>query len=508
MKKTAMHLAMTALVAGFTLPSVVVAADENLEKKIEQLSEELATLKEQVKKANENTKELDVLKDQVKKVEDKSLGKWLTIGGDYRFRFDSLHGDIPAYYQYMSPTSMPVLMPSSKPDNDSLMTNRFGLNLKAKATENVTVTSRLLMDKTSGNQTADATNAGYFADRSSVLDGTIGHVPSDNTLRVDQVFATWSNILDQPMWFSVGRRPSTGGAPTNLRQNNERPGNGGVPGLLVDYAFDGMTLGYAPDIDALPGAYGKICYGRGFEAGYDTRNNLKDTDMIGIAVVAIDTDPIRFDFQWNRGINIFDNPNNVGAELGDIDWFGLGALSTLKNVGPGNLQLFASTGMSITHPNGKHALMDFGSGPQDTGAGLLSNGSDTSDQTGYSAYLGLRYDLPTGTKLGVEYNYGSKYWMPFDPAADDMWTSKLGTRGNVYEAYVIQELKLKAISSYFSKVFFKVGYQYYDFQYTGSNNWVGAPVEIADLTASPMNAQMFSPLKSAQDIYATFEVKF
>ena len=509
MKRKAINLALTALVAGLALPPATVnAADEDLVKRIEQLSKELETLKEQVKKSSEASKEVETLKGQVKKVEDKSLGKWLTIGGDYRFRFDSLRGEIPAYYQYMSPTSMPALMPSSKPTNDSLMTNRFGLNLKAKATEDVTVTSRLLMYKTTGSQTDDATNEGFFADRSSVLDGTIGHVPSDNALLVDQVFATWSNIADLPMWFSVGRRPSTGGAPTNLRQNNERPGNGGVPGLLVDYAFDGMTLGYAPDIDALPGAYAKICYGRGFEAGYDYYNNLKDTDMVGIAVVAIDTDPIRFDFQWNRGINIFDNPNNVGEELGDIDWYGLGALSTLKNVGIGNLHLFASTGMSVTHPNGKHAMMDFGSGPQDTGAGLLVNGSDTSDETGYSAYLGMRYDLPTGTKLGAEYNYGSEYWMPFDPAADDMWTSKLGTRGNVYEAYVIQELKLKPISSYFSKAFFRLGYQYYDFQYTGSNNWVGAPVDISDLSASPMNAQMLPPLKSAHDIYATFEVKF
>ena len=140
--------------------------------------------------------------------------------------------------------------------------------------------------------------------------------------------------------------------------------------------------------------------------------------------------------------------------------------------------------MSITHPNGKHALL------ARRGLARLrrrpaGERPDQSDNTGYGAYAGLRYDLPSGTKIGGEYNYGSKYWMPFDPAADDMWTSKLGTRGNVYEAYLIQELKLAPISSFVSKVFFKVGYQYYDFQYTGSNNWVGAPVKISELTASP-----------------------
>jgi hypothetical protein len=87
-----------------------------------------------------------------------------------------------------------------------------------------------------------------------------------------------------------------------------------------------------------------------------------------------------------------------------------------------------------------------------------------------------------------------------------MWTSKVGTRGNVYEPYIIQELDLKPISSRLSKAFFKVGYQYYDFEYTGSNNWVGAPVKISDIKQS--TALMMAPVKTAHDVYATFEVKF
>jgi len=88
-----------------------------------------------------------------------------------------------------------------------------------------------------------------------------------------------------------------------------------------------------------------------------------------------------------------------------------------------------------------------------------------------------------------------------------MWTSKLGARGNVYEGYIIQELPLKPISSYVSKAFFRVGYQFYDFDYTGSNNWVGGPVKISALN-NPANAQMLTPLSNAQDLYATFEVHF
>jgi hypothetical protein len=440
-------------------------------------------------------KEVAALKQQAKRVDEKSLNKWLTIGGSYRFRLDSLSGDVPDYFQFLGPTTPPALTPGFEPKNDTLMTNRFALDLKAKATRNVSITTRLLMYKTSGNATADATNAGFFADRSFILDGSIGHVPSDNTLRVDQVFATWSNIADLPVWFSVGRRPSTGGSPLHLRQNDLAPGNGGVPGLLVDYAFDGMTLGVAPEIDLLPGAYAKLCYGRGFEAGY--REDVRDTDMIGVQLVPYDTDPLRIDFQWNRGYDIFDNPNAVTVQLGDIDWYGVNLLSKLKDVGPGDLNAFASGGVSSTHPNG-NVLMP--------GAGLLGDGSE--DETGYAVYAGFRYDLPSGTKLGGEFNHGSEFWIPFDPASDDVWTAKLGTRGNVYEGYLIQELPLEPIASFVSKAFFKVGYQRYDFEYTGSNNWIGAPVKISELTASPFNAQFLPPVETAQSIYGTFEVKF
>jgi len=515
MKKKNVKKIAVALVLSLMVPLVAHATDADLQLKVDQL-----------------TKEVNDLKSSVKKVEDKSIGKWLTIGGDYRFRVDSLHGKTAAYTNAMALGSMmPSVMngtmtmaaamaaaavPADKPKNESLYTNKFDLDLHAKATKDVTVNVKLAMYKSFGSQGTEATTGTYFADRVGVMDGTIGHVPSSSLLEVDRAYATWSNIAEQPVWFSVGRRPSTDGAPSNLRLNNERPGNGGTPALLVDYAFDGMTLGWAPDIDALPGAYAKICYGRGFDSGFKTAtNSLKDTDMLGIAIIPVDTDPLRVWFQWNRGFNIFDSSAmsstsfgqafKPSTNLGDIDWYGIGAMSTLKKVGPGNINFFADFGMSVTQPNANTS----------NGLGMMSNtfdgifsGAPSSIDTkeGYAVYVGARYDLPSKTKIGFEYNHGSKDWITFTPASDDMWTSKLGTRGSVYEPYIIQELNLKPISSYFAKAFFKLGYQYYDFEYTGSNNWVGAPVKISSI--QPTTALMMAPVKSAHDVYATFEVKF
>jgi hypothetical protein len=564
MKKTVFNFVLTAFVAGLALPLTVAAADEELQKKIDQLSQEV-----------------ELLKGQVKKVDDKSLGRWLTIGGDYRFRMDSLRGETAAYtngatfmraaqaapavmgffatpaagallsttsysgvagltpnammgnlVNYMANTAgnpyfgnpaaagaylqsigAGAYVPAYKPKNETLYTNKFGLDLHAKATQNVTVTAKLDMYKTFGSQVDDQVTGNYFADRVGVFDGTVGHVPSDSKLNVDRVYATWSNIAEQPIWFSVGRRPATNGAPTNLKMNRERPGNGGTPALLVDYAFDGMTLGYAPDIEALPGAYAKVCYGRGFDSGFRTSSNsIKDTDMLGVAVIPVDTDPLRVWMQWNRGYNIFDFPamSNTAfgdtapsVNLGDIDWYGLGAMSAIKRVGPGTLNFFADFGLSVTHPNDN---VSANAGFQ----GLLTGGflspEAPSDKTGWGAYAGVRYDLPSKTKIGFEYNHGSKNWIPFSPAADDLWTTKVGTRGNVFEPYIIQELDLKPISSFSSKSFFKIGYQYYDFEYTGSNNWVGAPQKISNVSGADM--MLMTPLKKAYDIYATFEVLF
>jgi hypothetical protein len=566
MKKQNIRKIVVTLMLGMMVPLAANAADEDLQLKVDKL-----------------TKEVNDLKGVVKKVEDKSIGRWLTIGGEYRFRVDSLHGQTVGYTNApafmgalqqdptftnffanpqtqgllsttsysgvagLTPGSMmgnlmgyltapttsggqgmtpaqagaylqqlggKAFVPAYKPKNETLYTNKFGLDLHAKATQDVTVNVKLDMYKTFGSQTDTATTGNYFADRVGVFDGTLGHVPSDGQLNVDRAYATWSNIAEQPVWFSVGRRPSTNGAPSNLRLNNERPGNGGTPALLVDYAFDGMTLGYAPDIDMLPGAYAKICYGRGFDSGFKTSSNsIKDTDMLGIAIIPVDTDPLRVWLQWNRGFDIFDFPvmNNTAAfgntspsvNLGNIDWYGAGAMSTLKNVGPGNLNIFTDLGLSVTHPND---TVSANAGFQGLGTGGFLAPEAPKDKTGWAVYAGIRYDLPSKTKIGFEFNHGSKDWITFAPAADDMWTSKVGVRGNVYEPYIIQELNLKPISSYFAKAFFKIGYQYYDFEYTGSNNWVGAPVKISSIQSSDM--LLLAPVKTAHDVYATFEVKF
>ncbi|TAN57213.1 MAG: DUF3373 family protein, partial [Rhodospirillales bacterium] len=99
---------LVALIASMVLPLAAHAADADLLNKIEAMSRELEALKNQVRaneaKAAQTAEQvkavaaksegaaLDDLKSQVTKLEGKSLGKWLTVGGDYRFRVDALEG--------------------------------------------------------------------------------------------------------------------------------------------------------------------------------------------------------------------------------------------------------------------------------------------------------------------------------------------------------------------------------------------------------------------------------
>ena len=427
----------------------------------------------------------------------------LEIGLDYRFRVDSLKGTVHDYIDTgLRPGS--TVGPTAGYDvkNDTIFMNRFGMHMKANPVEDVTMKAKLDMYKISGHQTANPFMGPFFADRGEVNDGTASHVPEDSIMRVDYAYATVSNIFGAPIWYSVGRRPSTGGIPSNIRQNNEKQGTAGIPSMLVNYAFDGMTVGYAPDIDALPGFYAKLCYGRGYESGLQAKGSglPRDTDFYGLNSSLYDTDNLHVEIQYQLGRNIFDAPSDsamLSTNLGNISWLGGVVMGKVNN-----LNLFATAATSKTDPSGKTTMGGM--------AGLMNSGPvSTENHTGTAFYVGGRYDIAsTGTKVGLEYNHGSKNWISMVPAEDDIWTGKLGTRGDVYEVYIIQSLNRKAIAKK-GEAFIRLGYQLYNFNYTGSNNWVGAPVKISDLNqTTAANAQYLVPIEKASDLFLTFDVRF
>jgi hypothetical protein len=85
-------------------------------------------------------------------------------------------------------------------------------------------------------------------------------------------------------------------------------------------------------------------------------------------------------------------------------------------------------------------------------------------------YLGIRYSIPKDdgrTKIGFEFNHGTKYWFNFSNAEDDIIAPKTDTRGNVYESYLTHR-----IADHF---LFKADYIRYNYTWSGSGWHIGEP---------------------------------
>ena len=88
-------------------------------------------------------------------------------------------------------------------------------------------------------------------------------------------------------------------------------------------------------------------------------------------------------------------------------------------------------------------------------------------------YAGVRYNFPQNdgrTKIGFEFNHGTKYWFNFAQAEDDIIAPKTDTRGNVYETYLTHRI--------YDRFIVKLGYIRYNYDYSGSGWHVGAPKDL------------------------------
>ncbi len=423
-------------------------------------------------------------------------------------------------------------------DNDTIWTTRLRLNLRAKATENVEVKARLAMYKAWGmqsnpvDQQYNGGNGGgpFMLSSMSGMDGATTRQPSDNILRVDRAFVNWNNIGGNPIWFSIGRRPTSDGPPAQLRMGLDA--RMATPVEYMDYPFDGISMGYAYrslfGLDDFPGRV-RFCYGRGFEAGPSDSNTtgLKDVDFAGLSWDIYKKGSRFVNVQSFIAMNMFNVPdgvtfaNPVEYSIWTIDNTQYDPMVSTKNMildranlgdiyhtagvymdKYQDLNYFLVGGWSRTNPKGVDEL----------GTGLLSSWWDDdymAEKDGYSLYAGIRYDVPDSrVKLGLEYNWGSENWIAFTPGHDDLYASKLATRGSVAEAYMIYDLPAGEAISKYGKAFMRFGYQHYDYKYTGSGFWLGAPVDIDDLANDPLNAQFYTPVDSMDQVYVTFEAMF
>jgi hypothetical protein len=416
-----------------------------------------------------------------------------TVSGHYadylqftnNLTFAGLQKGMASFPASMQQQLFGMLMPSTftpaySDNTDALFTNRLRLKFDAKVADNISFTGRLSMYKAFG----DSTGVQVFNGQPNTLnsDGATAGVPNSDQLRIERAYFSWNKIGGSKLYLSIGRRPSTGGPPMNYREDELR---GGTPsGALIDYQFDGITLGYAFSDHVI----WRVCWGVGYQAGFGNgdllkmpQDRLKDTQFLGANLDLWTSEKTLVQATYAHAFNVTDGFNGLmvlptnpltgdpvnapvvmrytpSANLGGIHLFGV---NLTRKTGP--FDLYASGNLSATRPNGM--TTPFG--------GLMSDPFETPvNRTGYMGYAGIRYNFANDerTKLGFEFNHGSQYWFNFAQASDDIIAPKTNTRGNVVEAFLTHRITDRFI--------LKADYIKYLYDYSGSGWHLGAPKKL------------------------------
>lgn len=411
----------------------------------------------------------------------------------------AMGGFSPQMQQQLFGLLMPsTFVPAYKANTPDLLTNRLRLDFNGRVAENVGFSARLSMYKVFGDSTGVQVFNGQ--PNSFNMDGTTAGVPNSDQVRVERAYFSWNKIGGSKFYLSIGRRPSTYGPPMNYRQDELR---GGTPsGSLIDYQFDGITVGY----NLSEHMVWRLCYGIGYESGFGNGNllkmpqdRLKDTHFMGANLDLWTTDKTLLQATYAHAFNVTDGFNGLmvltnnpltgepinapvilryapSANLGGINLFGVNLTRQFRA-----FDLYTSANYSGTRPNGQ--TTPFG--------GLMSDPFETPvARNGYMVLAGLRYKFGNDerTKVGFEFNHGSKYWFNFAQAEDDIIAPKTNTRGEAYESYLTHRISERFI--------FKADFIKYAYAYSGSGWHVGAPKPLGSqpILGFPTydNAYMFS----------------
>ncbi|MGE4319725.1 MAG: DUF3373 domain-containing protein [Deferribacterales bacterium] len=421
-------------------------------------------------------------------------------------------------------------------NNDTIFTNKLRIRLNSTVNENLSFAGRLVMYKTWSDATDVQWMDGTY--KTMYMDGNAGAVPTDDKLHVERAYFVYKNDLGPiPYHFSFGRRPSDYGPGEELRNNATL---GGSPlAHIIQWQFDGASLQFDFEnvLEFLPGSFVKFCYGKGYESGWGSSNamasnngliatpDVDDVEFLGVIIKFYDDEKYKFWYNYAKGFGITDgftgsvvmpfaitgmdydldgqyeayqfDMNSFGSpsrseattKMGDMEWH-----SFLAQGETFGWNWFASYSMSKTDPKNRSANAMYQFMDMDQ-----MMGSDSS-KSGNSIWVGVSTPaLPyTGGKLGFEYNHGSKYWMGMTGAEDDVVGSKLAVRGDVYEVYYHQPIVG-------DRLFATIGYQLFDYEYTGSGSYLGEPVKIGDATA--MNTMM-AVTDKVEKFYASFTYRY
>jgi len=496
----------TVLMAGGDLANMDSSYDESLRAEIEALKADISVLQEaskqpsQSKGDKENSKLLKKIKRLTKKInavkahDSKDNIKWSV---DLRTALDNIE------YKMADGTTK---------ENNDLFSNRLWLNMAYSPASNVIFKGQLGYNKAYGADMGNGRGRGY-----DQFDWITNESLTDDTIKLRQAYWLYlgKDFLGTgiPWTASLGRRPSTTGFLSHLRED-DRPQS--PLGHNIDVEFDGgSALFKLEELTGVSGMSFKICAGQGgtnaqarfsSDTSYtgDSSTKMDDIRLAGFIFVPYDNGQIKVKTNLFKAFNLpgmdmganglIPGLSSKGDQVGGVISVMLDGLSDDMDAEfLYETKLFASYAVSETQP--------------DTGKTMLGSADD---ERGDSYWVGAQVPVSfLGGKFGVEYNHGSQYWRSFTYAEDTMVGSKLAVRGDAIEAYYTQPLT-KSLDA-------QIRYTKINYDYSGSNAFFGDdgnPMKISDIKAGaaagdPMMQSMSGQIvEEAQDIRAYIRYRF
>lgn len=409
-------------------------------------------------------------------------GSHLKFQVDYRFAIENMSYE---------------MTDGTKAENDAFMTNRLWIDMGYKATNNLSFIGQLAYNKAFGERSGIA-NAN---DTWENMDWIANENAYDDKIRVRSAYFLWQDQeffgLDIPWTFSIGRRPSTNGALINLRDDDHASS---PIGHAINVEFDGLSSQFTLNKEYKTSV--KLCLGRGMSnaapkfastpyAEVSTENT--NIDLAGLIFTPYEDRQYKISSMYYYASNLID-ANGVGFDTVGGLHTGV-AYASVKGIGDGwsdfldYTTVFASFGFSKTDPKD--------GAPQ----GMLGS---TESETGTSFWVGTQFPslISDYGKWGVEYNHGSKYWRSMTYGEDTNIGSKVAARGDAYEVYFTEYLVEDILS-------LQLRYTYIDYEYSGSNGFfgdmTGEPIKISDGVLDNMGNPI---VESAQDIRLYIRYKY
>jgi len=400
------------LVATFALISLNAVTNSELEAKLMSLETELTDIKTQIKK-NKTT---------ITAVKKHDAFDNIKFSVDFRNAVDVL--------DYKDNNT------GETASNSSLLTSRLYLNMAAAPMKGLTFKGKLAIYSTWGSH--------LYGEDAGLKDWSGSSKATDTVMRVKEAYFVYSTqIGEQPVSFSIGRRPSSNGFLANYRENETNAGSPAahITNMEVNAAMIKLDWGRF-----IPGAYTKFVYGRAhsgdmtgvYSIGHtnpwgpnaEVDSDDKDVDFFVMPGVAYNDGQYQVMYQWAHIFNTkgqqFNDPSTKKAAAGTADLFSLGL--KVDGIGDEISDFLDETTVFISGAYTNYNAKD--------GYQLLGS-TDGGSQSGTSIWAGIIIpDMITDNgKFGFEYNHGSKYWTPMTWAEDTAIGSKISVRGDAYEAY-------------------------------------------------------------------------